>query len=181
MESSRDHEERLKLEQQQEELNRRNAAVIDAIMNDGNGDEKDFMDDDIGDEDAPCWQAVREEIVLDCLRQKFRHDKSSAELLLSTKGANIVNSDIIYKAWGTGVGASDVRFADSTKWPGCILYGKLLQRVRDEIQGAAVPVTEAATTGQGQNVGAKPKPVEPPVPQATGRCPNRRSRLSRPR
>ncbi len=68
------------------------------------------------------WEAVKDDIMLYALRQKFRHPKLR-QLLLDTKGHDLIENSPYDKYWGIGQDGQ-----------GQNRLGKLLMQVRSEIQ-----------------------------------------------
>lgn len=86
--------------------------------------------------DDATWKARRESIVLEGNRAKFTQNADLRELLLATRGTELVEASPYDRIWGIGLGASDPRAQDPATWRGQNLLGKLLTRLRDELAAA---------------------------------------------
>eukprot|EP00755_Sulcionema_specki_P029718 Sspe_Gene.18251::Locus_6552_Transcript_1_1_Confidence_1.000_Length_8144::g.18251::m.18251 len=71
------------------------------------------------------WAEVKDKVMLDALRAKFSQHEHSRKVLLSTGKRRLVFSDPDDSYWGIG--------KTRTGEPGLNMYGKLLEKVRDEL------------------------------------------------
>lgn len=84
--------------------------------------------------DDKVWKASRERIVLAGNRAKFTQNAELKELLLATKGTELVEASPYDKIWGIGLAASDPRAQDPSQWRGQNLLGRILTQLREELQ-----------------------------------------------
>ena len=84
--------------------------------------------------DDKVWTASRERIVLAGNRVKFTQNPELKELLLATKGTELVEASPYDKIWGIGLAASDPRAQDPTLWKGQNLLGRILTQLRAELE-----------------------------------------------
>ena len=84
--------------------------------------------------DDKVWKASRERIVLAGNRAKFTQNPELKELLLATKGTELVEASPYDKIWGIGLAASDPRAQDPSQWRGQNLLGRILTQLREELQ-----------------------------------------------
>ena len=84
--------------------------------------------------DDKVWKASRERIVLAGNRVKFTQNPELKELLLATKGTELVEASPYDKIWGIGLAASDPRAQDPTLWKGQNLLGRILTQLRAELE-----------------------------------------------
>jgi ribA/ribD-fused uncharacterized protein len=84
--------------------------------------------------DDKAWKASRERIVLAGNRAKFTQNPELKELLLATKGTELVEASPYDKIWGIGLAASDPRAQDPSQWRGQNLLGRILTQLREELQ-----------------------------------------------
>ncbi len=83
--------------------------------------------------DDRVWKRSREEIVLAGNRAKFTQNPELKELLLATKGTELVEASPYDKIWGIGLSASDPRAQDPAQWKGSNLLGRILTQLREEL------------------------------------------------
>jgi hypothetical protein len=82
--------------------------------------------------DNSAWGMKRQGFMLAGLRLALAANPDLREALLATAGKPVVFADLDDKAWGAGITATDLRAFDPDLWPGRNLYGKLLEKARDE-------------------------------------------------
>ncbi len=83
--------------------------------------------------DDKVWKRSREQIVLAGNRAKFSQNPELKELLLATKGTELVEASPYDKIWGIGLAASDPRAHDPSQWKGQNLLGRILTQLREEL------------------------------------------------
>ena len=83
--------------------------------------------------DNDVWNRHRVEIVYRNNVAKFTQNKLVCEALLKTTG-DLVEASPYDRIWGIGLKEEDARRMNRKKWPGINLLGRILTRVRDEIQ-----------------------------------------------
>mmetsp|Transcript_5102 Transcript_5102/g.7451 ORF Transcript_5102/g.7451 Transcript_5102/m.7451 type:complete len:229 (-) Transcript_5102:201-887(-) len=79
------------------------------------------------------WNGHKENIVYRNSIAKFTQNKELRKALLGTTGA-LVEASPSDKIWGIGLHENDARLIPESQWPGSNLLGKILTRVRDELQ-----------------------------------------------
>ena len=80
------------------------------------------------------WSAVREDIMVEGLFEKFNQIPKLKEALLATGDTIIAEASPYDLVWGIGFTADQPEATDQTKWRGKNLLGKVLMRVRNEIK-----------------------------------------------
>ena len=80
------------------------------------------------------WSAVREDIMVEGLFEKFNQIPKLKEVLLATGDTIIAEASPYDLVWGIGFTADQPKATDQTKWRGKNLLGKVLMRVRNEIK-----------------------------------------------
>lgn len=82
------------------------------------------------------WELVKEEKMYEAVYAKFSTSQDLKDLLLSTEyqGKNFVYGSKVDTIWGVGIDFRDPIIDDESKWVGENLLGKILDRVRIELQ-----------------------------------------------
>lgn len=83
--------------------------------------------------DDAVWKRERERIVMAGNRAKFTQDDELRATLLATRGTTLVEASPYDRIWGIGLAATDPRALDPASWKGQNLLGKILTRLRDEL------------------------------------------------
>lgn len=83
--------------------------------------------------DGAVWNREREAIVLAGNRAKFTQDPALLAQLLATRGTTLVEASPYDRIWGIGLSATDPKAQDPATWRGQNLLGKILTRLRDEL------------------------------------------------
>ena len=86
-----------------------------------------------GDDDA-VWREQRIGIVTVGNAAKFRQDEAMCAYLLATGDQILVEASPYDRIWGIGLGASDPRASDPTRWRDPNLLGFTLMDVRDQLR-----------------------------------------------
>jgi ribA/ribD-fused uncharacterized protein len=86
--------------------------------------------------DDHAWKKAREGIVLAGNRAKFTQNPALLEVLLATKGTQLVEASPTDRIWGIGMTSSNPAATDPTKWRGQNLLGRILTQLRDELLAA---------------------------------------------
>ena len=86
--------------------------------------------------DDAVWKRERETIVLAGNRLKFTQNPALLELLLATKGTELVEASPYDRIWGIGLAATDPKAQNPATWRGQNLLGKILTQLRDELLAA---------------------------------------------
>ncbi|CAJ1959845.1 unnamed protein product [Cylindrotheca closterium] len=79
------------------------------------------------------WKKNRETIVYQNNMAKFTQNEYMKDVLLSTKGALLVEASPHDRIWGIGLREEDAKKISPMKWKGQNLLGKILTRVREDI------------------------------------------------
>ena len=87
--------------------------------------------------DNATWVSNRERIVYEGSRAKFTQSAALRKALLATGDAELVEASPLDKIWGIGLAAEDPRARDPTQWQGLNLLGKVLTRLKLELQEEA--------------------------------------------
>ena len=83
--------------------------------------------------DESLWKMNREDIVYRNSVAKFTQNRLLCQALLDCSG-DLVEASPYDRIWGIGLAEADARKMDRDKWPGYNLLGRILTRVRKEIQ-----------------------------------------------
>lgn len=86
--------------------------------------------------DDAIWKAKREQIVVAGSRAKFTQNEALKQLLLETRGTELVEASPYDRIWGIGLAATDPKALDPKTWRGQNLLGKILTKLRDELLAA---------------------------------------------
>lgn len=80
------------------------------------------------------WAAIREDVMVDGLFEKFNQNPLLKEVLLATGDTIIAEASPYDLIWGIGYTEDHPNAWDQSKWRGQNLLGKVLMRVRDELR-----------------------------------------------
>eukprot|EP01006_Ploeotia_vitrea_P021581 TRINITY_DN53978_c0_g1_i1.p1 TRINITY_DN53978_c0_g1~~TRINITY_DN53978_c0_g1_i1.p1 ORF type:complete len:332 (+),score=27.53 TRINITY_DN53978_c0_g1_i1:40-996(+) len=80
------------------------------------------------------WVKHRERIVMQGLKLKFSQNNECKAALMQTQGLFLVEASPQDHIWGIGIDARTACGADSSRWPGLNLLGKLLTQCREELR-----------------------------------------------
>lgn len=83
--------------------------------------------------DEDKWNKIRYEVMLDCLRAKFKVPELR-QRLLNTENKELVEASPYDKIWGIGLRADNPGSNDKSRWLGQNLLGKALMEIREEIK-----------------------------------------------
>lgn len=101
------------------------------------------------------WEEKCESIVAVGAREKFAQNPGMLQVLLSTRGTELVEAAAHDRKWGIGLGIDDPRALDPSQWRGQNKLGKTLEKVREHfLRLEAQPPVSGPTES---------KPVSPPV------------------
>ena len=79
------------------------------------------------------WDKNKVQIVkMGCIL-KFTQNSNLKDILLKTKGTQLVEASPYDRIWGVGLSEDDERIHDSKNWKGLNLLGKILDEVREEL------------------------------------------------
>ncbi|MDY7229346.1 NADAR family protein [Hyalangium rubrum] len=87
--------------------------------------------------DDQVWKRERERIVYEGNHAKFTQSDELLKALLATAGTELVEASPLDRIWGVGLSAEDPRIQDPSLWRGQNLLGKVLTRLREDLQGKA--------------------------------------------
>lgn len=82
--------------------------------------------------DAKVWNAKRIGVMKFINKTKFEQNAELRKQLLDTGDYVIVEASPFDKFWGSGIGMSDKRIKDPTKW-GANMLGQVLMEIRKEL------------------------------------------------
>lgn len=105
-----------------------------AIMSTDNPKEQKDLGRLVKNYDDAAWSAVREQVMVEGLFEKFNQIPKLKEALLATGDTIIAEASPYDLVWGIGFTADQPEAVDQTKWRGQNLLGKVLMKVRDEIK-----------------------------------------------
>lgn len=80
------------------------------------------------------WAAVREDVMVEGLFEKFNQNERLKQALLDTGDTEMVEASPYDLIWGIGFTEDQPEARDKTKWRGKNLLGIVLMRVRDKIR-----------------------------------------------
>ena len=83
--------------------------------------------------DDVAWSAVRFDIMVEGLFEKFSQNPQLKQALLETIGTKMVEANPNDRIWGIGLTASDPRAQNEETWLGQNLLGKVLDAVREKL------------------------------------------------
>ena len=87
--------------------------------------------------DDVVWKRERENIAMAGSRAKFTQNAELKQLLLDTRGTELVEASPFDRIWGIGLAATSPKAQDPKQWRGQNLLGKILTRLRDELIAAS--------------------------------------------
>ncbi len=79
------------------------------------------------------WEKVCKDIVYEGCYQNFTQNKNLLEILLSTKGHELVEASPMDVIWGIGLSFDDPRALDKSTWRGKNYLGEVLTKLREDI------------------------------------------------
>jgi len=80
--------------------------------------------------DPEIWDEISYEIMRVVNMAKYSQNENLKQLLLSTRGTELVEASPVDKIWGIGLAAEDPRANDKLQWLGENRLGNVLMRVR---------------------------------------------------
>lgn len=83
--------------------------------------------------DDDKWAAVRFDIMVEGLYEKFNQNPQLKKALLDTEGTELVEASPNDRIWGIGLTENDPRALLEETWLGQNLLGKVLDEVRDRL------------------------------------------------
>lgn len=83
--------------------------------------------------DDKVWSDIRYDVMYSACRSKFTQNKEANKALLSYPDKEFVEASPYDIIWGIGLSEADCRAADSSKWRGQNLLGKVLTNLRNEL------------------------------------------------
>ncbi len=86
--------------------------------------------------DSAVWEAKREEIMYEVIKNKFTYSSEATKKVLEdTKGKIIVEASPFDMIWGIGLRPDDLLADDEDNWKGLNLLGKALTKFRIDTYG----------------------------------------------
>ncbi|GAB0167984.1 NADAR family protein [Lysinibacillus sp. CTST325] len=82
--------------------------------------------------DENIWSENREKIYYEVLLDKFSSPKLKS-IILNTKDKTMVEASPYDKIWGIGMDCNNPNATNPSKWKGLNLLGKVLEKVREEL------------------------------------------------
>jgi len=107
--------------------------VAEMIMEQSHPRKQKFLGRQVRGYDDAIWMAECQNTMVPGLVSKFTQDTYCLNTMLDTGDKIIVEASPMDKIWGIGLSEKDPRALDQSKWLGQNLLGKVLMRVRDEI------------------------------------------------
>lgn len=109
-------------------------TIAQAIMLTNNPKEQKALGRMVADYNEAIWVAVRVDIMVVGLTEKFLQNRSMCDALLATGDTIIAEASPYDRIWGIGLTASDPRALNQKTWRGQNLLGIALMKVRDAIR-----------------------------------------------
>ncbi len=88
--------------------------------------------------DDTVWERERGSRVLNGLNQKFVQNEDLKQILLATGSKKMIEASPYDKIWGIGLSAKDALNVPESQWKGQNLLGKLLDRVKSDLNNDLV-------------------------------------------
>lgn len=83
--------------------------------------------------DDATWAAIREDVMVEGLFEKFNQNRKLKAKLLATGDTTLAEASKWDCVWGIGLTAEDPLAQDMKNWRGQNLLGNVLMRVRDQL------------------------------------------------
>ena len=109
-------------------------AVAGAILLTDNPAEQKDLGRMVSNYNDAAWAAVRVDIMVEGLFEKFNQNTKLKDALLATGNTVLVEASPYDTIWGIGYAEDHPNATDSTKWRGQNLLGITLMKVRDRLQ-----------------------------------------------
>jgi ribA/ribD-fused uncharacterized protein len=109
-------------------------AVAQAILLTDNPKEQKDLGRLVSNYDDEKWAAVRVDVMVEGLYEKFTQDEKLKQALLDTGDTEIVEASPYDCIWGIGFTEDRPEARDKSKWRGKNLLGVTLMKVRDKIR-----------------------------------------------
>lgn len=110
------------------------AAIAEEILMASHPKQHKALGRRVANFDDVVWKREREAIVMAGSRAKFTQNPELKALLLATAGTTLVEASPYDRIWGIGLAATNPKAQDPATWRGQNLLGKILTRLRDELQ-----------------------------------------------
>lgn len=110
------------------------AAIAEEILTASHPKQHKALGRRVANFDDVVWKREREAIVMAGSRAKFTQNPELKALLLATAGTTLVEASPYDRIWGIGLAATNPKAQDPATWRGQNLLGKILTRLRDELQ-----------------------------------------------
>ena len=105
-----------------------------AILLTGNPKEQKDLGRQVKNYVDETWAAVREDVMVEGLFEKFNQNEHLKQALLDTGDTEIAEASPYDLIWGIGFTEDQPEARDKSKWRGQNLLGIVLMRVRDKIR-----------------------------------------------
>lgn len=79
------------------------------------------------------WESKCKDIVYDGNYAKFTQNQRLYNVLLATKGTELVEASVEDKIWGIGLSETDPKAWDKSTWQGTNWLGEILTKLRDDL------------------------------------------------
>jgi len=110
------------------------SEVAQAILLTDNPKEQKDLGRLVRNYDDAKWAAVRVDVMVEGLFEKFNQNEYLKQALLDTGDTEIVEASPYDRIWGIGWADEDPEAQDKSKWRGQNLLGIVLMKVRDKIR-----------------------------------------------
>jgi len=110
------------------------SEVAQAILLTDNPKEQKDLGRLVRNYDDAKWAAVRVDVMVEGLFEKFNQNEYLKQALLDTGDTEIVEASPYDRIWGIGWAEEDPEAQDKSKWRGQNLLGIVLMKVRDKIR-----------------------------------------------
>lgn len=110
------------------------SEVAQAILLTDNPKEQKDLGRLVRNYDDAKWAAVRVDVMVEGLFEKFNQNEYLKQALLDTGDTEIVEASPYDRIWGIGWTEEDPEAQDKSKWRGQNLLGIVLMKVRDKIR-----------------------------------------------
>jgi ribA/ribD-fused uncharacterized protein len=104
--------------------------IADQILATDNPAKQKDLGREVKNYDDDKWAAVRFDIMVEGLYEKFNQNPQLKKALLDTEGTELVEANPNDRIWGIGLTENDPRALSKETWLGQNLLGKVLDEVR---------------------------------------------------
>lgn len=110
-------------------------AVADQILESTSAKQHKALGRKVSGFKEETWRANREAIVYRGNHAKFTQNPHLLEVLLATRGTELVEASPYDRIWGVGLAADNPLIQDPNHWRGQNLLGRILTRLREDLLG----------------------------------------------